>query len=689
MLRRLILVLGTSFAVSSVIGANYYVSTGGNDSTGNGSQASPWRTIQKAANTVSAGDDVYVANGNYSEFVTVNSSGTAANKIKFVGPASLIGFCLRGSHIVVSNVTCDRSLGAAPPGDSPAKYPLVEFLGNYNLLVNSTVNGRGAAYNCTKFGGRSVRATGNTIRNCAIQNSGLQFFLYMAGLSNTVELCDVSGSNGDVMHIDSEQWGVFRSNNVHNIAYSDALHTDIFQMIGHSGANASNFIVEANWIHDTDAQLGNFEQTTGGTKGRNSDVIFRNNVFENVRWCLFAGVFRMMFYNNTFYNVGSSQYGAIMFYDSALHDCDGSEAIGNVFVNCTQNPMSGPLNLVNYHHNFGSTASYGAISGSLGANSINSGKPQNVNPGAHDFRIQASSILRDRGVTIPSFNTDKDGAMRSGTWDLGAYEYGGGPSTNPVISVTPSNLDFGLLPLNSSVTNSVIVRNVGGGTLAGSAALPANTRFSIIDNSGSYSLSSNESKTVKIRYQPTSQAGSDNTTLTFTGGGGASVALRGASFAILPGLSFESYAGTISSPFVTNNGYITQLQQTGVTDAGQAVYGFSITTPGSYIVSASVNAPDDTANSVFVGIDGQPADPTMIWDIPITSGFEPRTVSWRGNGTFDNPQFVPAVFNLTAGPHQLIIRGREAGVQLARITISPYSGNPPGSPQNLRVIAGF
>jgi hypothetical protein len=34
-------------------------------------------------------------------------------------------------------------------------------------------------------------------------------------------------------------------------------------------------------------------------------------------------------------------------------------------------------------------------------------------------------------------------------------------------------------------------------------------------------------------------------------------------------------------------------------------------------------------------------------------------------------QFAPKVFNLSAGTHRLIIRGREGNVQLGQITIAP------------------
>jgi hypothetical protein len=61
----------------------------------------------------------------------------------------------------------------------------------------------------------------------------------------------------------------------------------------------------------------------------------------------------------------------------------------------------------------------------------------------------------------------------------------------------------------------------------------------------------------------------------------------------------------------------------------------------------------------------------MIWDLPVSSSFTNAVVSWRGNGTDGNNQFSPKVFSLSAGAHKLIIRGREANVQLGKITIIP------------------
>jgi hypothetical protein len=133
-------------------------------------------------------------------------------------------------------------------------------------------------------------------------------------------------------------------------------------------------------------------------------------------------------------------------------------------------------------------------------------------------------------------------------------------------------------------------------------------------------------------------------------------------------------SGEITAPFILTNGYIYQsIQTTTVTNGGRAAYNFTIAQTGTYVVQTTVNAPNDGANSFFVNIDAEPQSPTMIWDIfPFTSGFEQRTVSWRGTGSDTNNQYIPEVFTLTAGPHQLIIRGREAYPELQDMTILPY-----------------
>ena len=138
---------------------------------------------------------------------------------------------------------------------------------------------------------------------------------------------------------------------------------------------------------------------------------------------------------------------------------------------------------------------------------------------------------------------------------------------------------------------------------------------------------------------------------------------------IQPVATFPASAGVITAPFVLTNGILSQPEQTEVADGGKAVYNFTITNAGSYLILGMVNAAEESMNSFFVNVDAQPDD-LMIWDIDLTNGFEERTVNWRGNGGSDSGEFVPKHFKLSAGAHKLIIVGREP-TQLKSISIRP------------------
>jgi hypothetical protein len=134
-------------------------------------------------------------------------------------------------------------------------------------------------------------------------------------------------------------------------------------------------------------------------------------------------------------------------------------------------------------------------------------------------------------------------------------------------------------------------------------------------------------------------------------------------------LTFAAGSGVLTAPFATTSGYVSQSVETSVTNGGQAVYGFTTTNSGNYAIKVLVNAANSGANSFYLNIDAQPQDPDMICDLPLTAGFEQRIVSWRGNGTFDNNEFIPKVFTLAPGTHQLVVVGREANVQLQSLSI--------------------
>jgi len=141
-------------------------------------------------------------------------------------------------------------------------------------------------------------------------------------------------------------------------------------------------------------------------------------------------------------------------------------------------------------------------------------------------------------------------------------------------------------------------------------------------------------------------------------------------------LNFAASAGLVEAPFVRISGGVSQPEQTALASSGKASYRFKVPAPGRYIIRTKVDAPGDANNSLYVAIDGEPADPADTWDIlSFTNGLEFRTVTLRGSGTFNTPQFNPKIFQLT-GEHTLIIRGREKGVLMSDISITPADVAP-------------
>jgi thermitase len=94
----------------------------------------------------------------------------------------------------------------------------------------------------------------------------------------------------------------------------------------------------------------------------------------------------------------------------------------------------------------------------------------------------------------------------------------------PVISVSPSSLNFGGVNVGGSLDRTITVRNVGGGVLNGNAT--TSTPFAIVSG-GSYSLGAGQSQTITVRFSPI-YADTFLGNVNLTGGGGASLAVSGA-----------------------------------------------------------------------------------------------------------------------------------------------------------------
>jgi hypothetical protein len=135
--------VNATFAASSA----KYVATTGNDTTGDGTLAKPWRTISKGIASMAAGDTLIVRNGTYTgktNFITNVKSGTAAKytvimaespmEVRISSSTSLNYFDymlnLTGNYIRVEGFIFDMSVSGYPPH-------IGAIDGNYNKLMRS------------------------------------------------------------------------------------------------------------------------------------------------------------------------------------------------------------------------------------------------------------------------------------------------------------------------------------------------------------------------------------------------------------------------------------------------------------------------------------------------------------------------------------------------------------------------
>jgi len=147
-------VTGINFVAEQItITGNWYVSVNGNDANDGTTQAEPFRTIQKAADVVQAGQTVIVMPGTYREWVRPKRSGTASNRITFKSSIQYEAI-IAGSEIVTGWVQQGTVWVKVIPNSFFGNFnPFgLQFVGDFMSYCNdsgqgtSNCNTRGAVY---------------------------------------------------------------------------------------------------------------------------------------------------------------------------------------------------------------------------------------------------------------------------------------------------------------------------------------------------------------------------------------------------------------------------------------------------------------------------------------------------------------------------------------------------------------
>lgn len=396
--------------------------------------------------TLTAGSVVEVHGGPYSH-TSINAAGTAALPVFVRGVSSTqrftssgVNLMLSGSFLIVEYldhtggfVALSGELGAADIAlrhsyihDHPTGTGSFVRLNGTRVVAYDNEVARNGGTDRHGFGVANGASNVWILNNHSHNHSGdsIQFChqcvpgpsnVYIGGneFHDDVEnAVDLKATPGPV---------VISENHFYNYRSSPTSNGDVIR-VNDEGAKGEVWIL-ANRIHD--AVLG-----INPDNARTQGVFVIGNVIWNISGSA-IGRDSTIVLNNTLYNVG-------------VGIADGDDVRNNIIMNASMTAIATAVGTCSHNLVFG-----GGDVASACTNGT-TGNPLLVNASAGDFRLQAGSPARNAGTVASSYQTfltkygrsiafDLDHRPRpqEDTWDLGAYEFGTGPTT-PTPSAPPT-----------------------------------------------------------------------------------------------------------------------------------------------------------------------------------------------------------------------------------------------------------
>jgi len=489
----------------------YYVDNATGSDSDPGTQSLPWKTIQKAANTMVAGDKVILKSGKYNERIIETTSGSAGNGIIYqVNAGDTVtckGFTISGNYVTVEGFKVDADDNNSTSGRG--FYVSGDYVTVKNCYVTECPWG-GIFYNqnsshgyvnnnrCYHNGRNGIEIWGSyhLIENNEVWES----------VQHHPQGGQTNGADADGVRFHGDHH-TFKGNWIHEPAlmsdpYNTNPHIDCFQTFDGSsyGAPAASYcLFEKNRCRHLVSGTYTF-MIEGSQASPAHDITIKNSLFEveeGVNCPSGYYTHDIYIYNNTF--IGNSSFTSN--WPTAIDIRD----VFNVAVknNITVNYNGSHRNIVNctnvsldYNCAYNTDGSYPVARPGPKSHELWAIDPKFIGLSNRNFHLQSSSPCINAGATVAEVSNDFDGISRpqGGLYDIGAYEYAGaGTTLGANANASPTS---GQAPLTVSFTGSAT-----GGTS------PYSYRWTFGD--GGSSTSQNPSHTY-------SSAGTYTATLTVT-----------------------------------------------------------------------------------------------------------------------------------------------------------------------------
>ena len=459
MMGRYVLFLWVAMAPQLASGTFYFVATNGNDahnglySSYMGETNGPFRTLNRAASKLQAGDSLEIRGGTYAEKVNFSNSGTAAGRITIKNyghesviidgqynlPGGSIYYFLvvvSGDYVTLSNITIMRSSGG-----------LLALTGDYAQATNvvgngSRENGMVATGNYDLFDGCTMTDNGNGY-NPPVQNTWGSAISLDVGSHSTIQNCLSYNNRGE---------GLCVGRNTTHAVIQDCIAYDN-AALGIYIVSASDCLIRRNIVYcSADSKYGSSsgivigdEYATGLSNlqivnnlciGNFLNFVSDSNVKKASGWTIA---------HNTFLNTQKTQalidvgYNMNVYFRPDLVEFSNSIFKNNMIVEEAGNQVPINATLTNPHSGFtfsNNCWNKTPTAAALGTGDV-IGDPLIAKSGSTGaglltpayFKISANSPARDKAAVLSEVTEDFFKTARGSSPDIGAHEFVGGSSS--------------------------------------------------------------------------------------------------------------------------------------------------------------------------------------------------------------------------------------------------------------------